>query len=603
MSNPSLMPSRSLTHHALPLLVGSLVLIYSAWLVTGSTWTLLHPEPLSSYYDSQARALMDGRWNVACESIGADALVVDGRCYGYFGPAPAILRIPLLLLVPEEDGNWGRLSLLAATLVSFVLVYRSVLLLLAVQPSPGARSALRETVWASAWAAITIVSTTQVFLISTPFLYHECVAWAATFTYGSLYLLASYLTGGSIRCLYAACVVALMAILTRMNTGLGALAPVIGVSVLLCARQAPALRSLVEPVVSACGLASLKSSSVWHYIAVLVLALLALASPFMVALAKWGSTDLSPLSIHISAIRDPEYFARIGGSLFHPSNFLYNLGQYFTLFSMQALDVFPYFRLGPWDWGVVTGQAHLDQGEPFLSLPITMPLFWILATVGILATARRGAFAALRLPLLGAFLGGSTILFVAAIAPRYTHDFWPFLVFAAAIGWAVLFNLRQPRGRALLAGAVLLAIYGAYVNFGATMSAWFITPEWSAWTSRTRDSLDGKPAVTSAVPISSFEILSPFPGPFRTGVLDAPPNDIVILPWNRGFHPGARLVFAASGARTILQVRLEKLGQRDVLAARVDGPLDPARDGAPNPIDFRAWPNAVPGSYAPNIHE
>lgn len=587
----------------MPLVAAAIILVYVAWLVTGSTWTFLAPEGLSSYFDSQARALLDGRWNVACESIGVDALMVDGRCYSFVGPTPAILRIPLVLLFPEQDGQWGRLSLLAATLVSFWLVYRSVLLLLSLPRPQGGRNPLRETAWATGFAAISIVSTTQVFLVSTPFLYHEYNAWGAAFTYGSLYLLARFLTGDSVRYFYAAWLVALMALQTRTNVGLGALAPVFGVSLLLSVRQLPALHRWVEPVVAVSGLGALKVSAGWHYVSIFVLALFALSSPFLVALAKWGSTTLVPLNIHIGMIEDPAKLARIGGSLFHPSNFLFNLKHYFTLFSMQALDVFPYFRLGPWEWGVERGRVYLDQGEPFLSLPITMPLFLVLSGVGVLAAVRSGEFAPLRVPLLGAFLGGVPILFIAAIAPRYTHDFWVFLVFAGAIGWAVLFNARTPRRPAFLAAAILLSVYGAYVNFGATMGHIFITRDWADLTVRARDALDGRPAETRAVPISDYEFFSSSSNPWRTGVLDAPPNDMVFLPWNRGLHPGARLVFAGSGERTILRVNLEKIGGRDVLRAQVNGPLDPARDGAPHPVRFRAWPSAAPRAYYPVIFQ
>jgi hypothetical protein len=589
-----------ITRSLLPLGVAAIVLIYATWLVTGSTWVLVGPEQFSGYYDSQARGLLDGRWNVDCESIGYEAFLVDGRCYGYYGPTPAILRIPLVLLFPQQEGNWGRLSLLAATLVSFWLVYRSVLLLLSrfFQAREG-RNPMRETAWATGFAAISIVCSTQVFLASTPFIYHEAIVWAAAFSYGSIYLLACYLTGGSIRCLYAAWLFAFMAVQSRVVVGLGALAPVLAVSGLLCVRQVAFLRLWTEPLASACGLGTLKSSTGRHYVGVFALTLLALASPFLVSLAKWGSVELLPFSIYVAVKWDPITTARIGGTFFHPSNFLFNLKHYFTLFSMQSLDVFPYFRPGPWDWGVEPGKDYLLQGDPFLSLPITMPVFLLLSGVGVFAAVRRRELACLRLLLLGTFLSGVSMLLIAVITMRYTHDFWGFLVFAGAIGWVVVFNARAPRRYALLTAALLLSVYGAYVNFGSTMGHVFITRDWANWTVRTRDALDGKPAETSAVPTSDYEFLFPSDNLWRTGVLNATPFDMVILPWNRGLHPGARLVFAGSGERTILQANLETLNQRPVLRLQVSGPLDPARDGAPNPVRYRAWPNAPPRAYYP----
>ena len=59
----------------------------------------------SNFFDFQARALMDGHLWVTPGSLGIEAFHVDGREYMYFGPFPALLRIPVLWTTPEYDGR------------------------------------------------------------------------------------------------------------------------------------------------------------------------------------------------------------------------------------------------------------------------------------------------------------------------------------------------------------------------------------------------------------------------------------------------------------------------------------------------------------------
>ena len=58
-----------------------------------------------NFYDLQARALFHGHLSVPDGSLGIEGFVVDGRTYMYFGPFPALLRMPVLLVTSRFDGR------------------------------------------------------------------------------------------------------------------------------------------------------------------------------------------------------------------------------------------------------------------------------------------------------------------------------------------------------------------------------------------------------------------------------------------------------------------------------------------------------------------
>src|SRR3954465_9985115 len=78
------------------LLPVGLVLAMLLWIftTTGGQQILVN-EILSEAYDSQAEHLLRGDVGVDAEAIRAEAMVVNGKIRMYFGPFPALVRIPL----------------------------------------------------------------------------------------------------------------------------------------------------------------------------------------------------------------------------------------------------------------------------------------------------------------------------------------------------------------------------------------------------------------------------------------------------------------------------------------------------------------------------
>ena len=84
-------------------LVGALAAtVVFGWVLFLGRVGLADERPAGDFYDAQARALFDGRWDLPPEVLSIEAFVVDGKTYTYFGPVPAILRMPVLAVTDEH---------------------------------------------------------------------------------------------------------------------------------------------------------------------------------------------------------------------------------------------------------------------------------------------------------------------------------------------------------------------------------------------------------------------------------------------------------------------------------------------------------------------
>ena len=75
-------------------------------------------EMLGSAYDSQAEHFLQGDVNVDGSDIRHEVMVVNGNSRMYFGPFPAILRIPLNFIYPSGRGEWSRISGFLAAIIA-----------------------------------------------------------------------------------------------------------------------------------------------------------------------------------------------------------------------------------------------------------------------------------------------------------------------------------------------------------------------------------------------------------------------------------------------------------------------------------------------------
>jgi hypothetical protein len=195
-----------------------------AWLVTLGTFRFNEPEVFGSFYDYQAASLLAGRLDVPEEAIGGEAFEVRGKFYGYFGPTPALLRMPFTAF-GVAFGKLSRGLMFAyfiASLIAAYLILRE------------ARRAIRPTTDTesdeppSAFATLILVGSvgwgsTIFFLGSRGLIFHEAILAGIAFALWSVWCSLRHLGAPAGRWWIGALASGVASVHARPPTGLFAL--------------------------------------------------------------------------------------------------------------------------------------------------------------------------------------------------------------------------------------------------------------------------------------------------------------------------------------------------------------------------------------------
>jgi hypothetical protein len=399
------------------------------WMVTQGTLDLDVTEQLGSFYDYQADSLLHGRLDVTEEAIGGEAFVFAGKLYGYFGPTPALLRLPFVVF----DFAFGNLSraffvgyFIAALLAAYALfrhAYRVVAP--AAAPSPAAVVFLTANLG---------LGSTLFFLGSRAYIYHEAIFCGVTFALFSCLFALRHLAAPSGRAWLPALLCALLSLHARPPTGLFAL------TFLGCIAATQLLRAWFAPQIEN------QNSKIKNSLRPLALGLPCVLAVFTfngLSYLKFKTFDGAPL--RYSRPYDDARLAKIDGKSFHAANVPYGAYTYFVRPNLRFENKFPFVYLGSPEPGREFPAAKLDLPDHTLAIPFAMPGLFSLTLLAIL-----GAFARpfTRPPFLitcAAVVPMSLALFAAiATAQRYTADWLPFLTCAAVFGLASVDTLTSP---------------------------------------------------------------------------------------------------------------------------------------------------------------
>lgn len=414
--------------------------------VTGGAFDFDYAEIFGNFYDYQAGSILHGRLDIPETAIGGEAFIAGGKLYGYFGPTPALLRLPFVVL----GLAFGKLSR------TFMLLYYVASLIAAYLILVRATRALapdRATVVPTRWATALLVSgaglgSTLFYLASRSYIYHEAIECGIAFALWSVWCSLRYLDEPSRHWWIGALVCGILSVQARPPTGLFAL------TLLGCVelahlyrnfRYAGLPRRLIRH--AAIGAACLAGVLTFHAVGYL----------------KYGVFDGAPLGISMPYTTHPERFAAIQGKSFHLSNLPYNFYTYVMSPSYEFKREFPWLYIIANDHSDKFPDAHMDLMDAVLGFPYSMTSLFALATLGCAGAAL--ARPTLRLPVLLLWAAAAPMvlfLFAAvATAQRYTGDFCPAIIASAAFGLAAAESApRLVRGffRALLVPATLVAI-------------------------------------------------------------------------------------------------------------------------------------------------
>ncbi|MES2693850.1 MAG: hypothetical protein V4773_10285 [Verrucomicrobiota bacterium] len=417
-SKPRAIPQRPL-HWAAAGTIAACTLAFS-FFVTYGTFEFVAEESFASFYDHQARSLLHGRLDVPEPALSGEAFVYKGKVYGYFGPTPAVLRLPFAAM-DAGMGKLSRLYLVAYYVLALAAAYMIALRFAALGGEPGSRLSRSAIV---AFLTACGVGSTLFFLGSRSYVYHEAILCGAMFAMWSVYHALGYLVTGFARTALAALACGTAAVHARPPCGLFALAFLGAVALLHVIRCIRMRNPGAATAPIAIGIASVIGVFSFNALSYL----------------KFGTFEGCPLRYHVQY--DPARLARIENKLFHPGNVPFGAAAYVTSSFPKFDSRFPFIHFGS---GPMPGReaAKLDLVEPLVGIPWAMPALSLLAVCGSLAAGgnwRRAYVCAW-----GAALPVALAMFSAiAVSHRYTSDFIPFLVVASAAGLSWL-DLRISR--------------------------------------------------------------------------------------------------------------------------------------------------------------
>ncbi|MGO9559231.1 MAG: hypothetical protein ACLPQS_10590 [Acidimicrobiales bacterium] len=467
-----------------------------AWMITGGTWNFFQSGLNTEFYDVQARALLAGHWNMPPKVLAIEGIIEHHKAYMYYGPVPAILRMPVLLLTHRLDGRLTEVSMLLAFVVALTFTARLGWKIRCLVASDRLVSRT-EAVIAAAVMVMVGVGSNLFFLASDPFIYHEAEIWGAAFALGSFDFLLGFLVKGRPFSAMFASLFATLAMLTRGSVGAGPVAALgltalawiltsappqlggrhvaswLGLRLGYRARPAAAVGtgaaedSTGPETVSAelagaeTGSAELAGAETAPPAALptpsLVVGALLLACVLAPVLSyaiineiKFGTLFSLPLDKQVDTLINAHRRAVLkanGGSLFGLKFVPTALVAYFGLDAVKFTRIFPWVMFP--NAAHVIGHVLYDDRDWASSIPVTMPALALTGLIGIvgvfLPARRRGRRSsapapvlpkerALRIPILGAAVGTAGVLTIAFIANRYLADFMPLAILCALAG-------------------------------------------------------------------------------------------------------------------------------------------------------------------------
>jgi len=422
---------------AIPFAVGSVGLLFFALLTRGSfdPFHSFHgPGSFDPFYDGQALSILHGRLNVLPVEIDGEAIVINGRSYGYFGIVPAVLRLPFIGLFSDRWpylAPWSFLGAFATEAAATIGLVRWV---------------RRQVSVARWWAPLAeagfvaiVLGSASLFVAVRPYKYEEAIAWGVAFGLATFWAILRLSETASTHHAVLAVLFAACSIGSRPSIGAGSCAVLI-VAGLMWWPRSPKIA-----LVLGAG------------------ATLAFGSYVLVNELKFHTALSPPYVDHVQFRTNPQRLALARAGSNHLSLLPTNLFQYVRPDTLHFLGKFPWvtFRMPAYHPVRIFGSPKFDGIFASASITDTMPTLTVLAMIGIACIHRFKA----AWPVLvgGVVTAGVTLTFFGEIE-RYIPDFVPLLAALGALGLITLIEWQPRRFRgppiyALLSVGAVWSVY------------------------------------------------------------------------------------------------------------------------------------------------
>lgn len=440
-----------------------------AWLLFLGVLTqdggLLHRDTFGNFYAAQADALNHGHWDVDPHEVAFEGFLIDGKTYLYFGPVPAVVRMPIEAVTSRFHGRLTRLSMLGAQALLLWFVIR--LLELSRRSFRARAPAGRFDALMSGLFVFAAGTSSTLFLAGQSWVYHEALLWGAALTIGSLTMLAAFLQTRRPSQLVWSGALAVLAVNTRAVTGGGAL---VALGFVGLVELRTWIRTKERPPRS------------WLPVAIIAGSLLlSVAWYAAVNKARFGSFFGLPLDKQVLVRYDTQrqqILAANHNSMFGAKFLPTQVFQAVRPDALQPTRLFPFVDF-PVRAPRVFGDALVDTRDPTSSITASQPALAILSIVGVVGLVwskiRRRLPDARGWGILTVGAACSTVGFISInyVSNRYLTDALPFLVVAGVVGLqgtiAAVRRKQHARFGAAsrwgVAGAALVLVgSGAWIN-------------------------------------------------------------------------------------------------------------------------------------------
>jgi hypothetical protein len=437
--------------------------VFVVVLLSGHASLLQRPPAAGDFFDVQAHSLLNLHWSVPRRSLVVEGFLVHGKVYEYFGPLPALLRLPIAAITDSFDGRLGQLSLLLAFAIAMTFTVR-----LAVRLRPlvrGSEPVSRGEQWAvGGFVFVVGAGSVFAFLASRAWAYHEAELWGAALALGAFEFVLAYTLAPTRKHLVVASALTTAALLSRGSVGVG---PLVALGLVVVA----SLWSRTRRFAGLVDVAARRARLIPLFIAVLI----PLALYAYVNYSKFGTLFSLPFQHQLSndIFKDNRrVLAANGGSMFNSGLVPTTAWQYLGVKPPRVFALFPWVTFGART--SIIGN-HVVAWTWTESFPVTMPLLSVLGLVGFVGVVRprrsTPSLAALRAPVIGAIFATIPTLSYAYVAQRYLSDFMPLGVLLALSGLHVVLRWSSARPRRQLrsvvwAGLGLLAVVSVWFNVG-----------------------------------------------------------------------------------------------------------------------------------------
>ena len=402
-------------------------------------------EVLGDAYDSQAEHFLRGDVDVDVEAIGHEAMIVNDKVRMYFGPFPALLRVPLNFVYPPGHGKWSRISgFCAAVIALFAFAGLVHTALCSSQLSQRGRNCL-----GNACVIGFALGSPLLLLLGNLSIYNEAIIWGLALSLGAIFFAfrSRQVEGSALtRTLLGFSLCAGGALLSRVTFG----APFILIALFLALGIRPGnrltnLTALVLPL----------GAALTFYI--------------WLGYAKFGSLTGVNFDYYINPVHS-EFAHKFG--VFSPRRIPYSFADYFSLRFPSVQGQPPFLAVDRHSYDYPSLYSN-DFSEVYLPLPWCSSWLVFGAIMGMTCLVRRNDTDAFEwgaaVALFAQFL---CILSYFLLAERYAADLYPFLIFCLII-FLLSGRVAVRRLRHVMIGLVALSVV---VNSLATIS-WLINAD------------------------------------------------------------------------------------------------------------------------------